>query len=201
MKRLTPGLVALVMAAAGCIPTPPPPADLVIGDSNTVGSSWATTMGTNCAPDVWAWGGVGVYWGSPTYAGGMSLLNQYETILAYHPGEHVVVMLGTNDAVHTNQPIPTAAQLNTLAGQMVDAGAASVRWMTIPPVAPSLPAAKQQRVADWNTAILGTPEAIDVRAALGTTLDPTERVDNVHLSQNGHGALAYVTASTTVCPH
>ena len=195
MKRLTLALAALVMLTA-CEPSPP--ATLVIGDSNTVGNSWVTMLGPNCTPDVWAWGGVGVFWGSSTYAGGISLSNHYETILADRPGAHVAVMLGTNDAVHTNQPIPTVAQLNTLAGQMVSAGAASVRWVTIPPLADTQPTAKRQRVADWNAAILATPNAVDLRSAWGSTLEPSERVDSIHHSPVGHGALAYVAAGSPI---
>ena len=103
MKRLPLALAALVMLTA-CEPSPP--ATLVIGDSNTVGNSWVTMLGPNCTPDVWAWGGVGVFWGSSTYAGGISLSNHYETI----PVSYTHLTLPTKRKGRWRSPRPSAGR-------------------------------------------------------------------------------------------
>ncbi|MBK9296770.1 MAG: hypothetical protein IPN02_07990 [Candidatus Microthrix sp.] len=56
-----------------------------------------------------------------------------DTIMNGRTGDHVAVMLGTNDALGRTS-LPTVAQLNTLTDRIIATGAASVRWITIPPL-------------------------------------------------------------------
>lgn len=200
MRRPVALACALILLATGCEPAPPP-ATLIIGDSNTGGTSWATMLGAACSPGVWAWGGTGIL--RSGYTGGVGplrLVDMHRDILDSFPaGQHVVIVLGTNDAV-TAGALPTLDDLNAIAAAMRSEGAASVRWATIPPLGPQRSQTERDRVIWLNAVILQTPDAVDLRSALGTTLDPGEQVgDGIHLSADGHGRVAWIAAGSAIC--
>ena len=182
--------ITVLLIAPGCLPAPTGPATLIIGDSNTIGTAWGRPASwaeqLSCSPDVWAWGGYGVLRGS-----GYSseyLQRDYATILAGRTGNNVVIMLGTNDAQWGL--MPTTEQLNTISANMISAGAASVRWMTIPPVASTAtPQLKMYREA-WVQRVQATPHVVDATGALGPVLLAQHRSDTIHLNAAGHAALA-----------
>lgn len=196
MKRL--GIVLLLaLGAAGLTACEPPPkVTLVIGDSNTVGTSWATMLGSNCTPDRWAWGGVGItesgYTGG---AGPITLDDNGADMLAGHDGAHVVVMLGTNDVL-ARQTLPTQADLNRIATELRSAGAASVRYATIPPFGANRADDLTTRRETLNARLLAVG-ALDYRPAFGDHLTPSQTVDGIHLSAEGHGRLAWVASTMT----
>jgi lysophospholipase L1-like esterase len=123
------------------------------------------------------------------YSNGEYLERDYSKILRGRTGDHVVILLGTNDAqwgIHPN----SSAQLEAIASNMIAAGAASVRWMTIPPVASNAtPQLKMYREA-WVQKAQGTPYVVDATGALGPVLLARHRSDTTHLNAAGHTALA-----------
>jgi hypothetical protein len=198
-------MVMLATAAAGCgctvvapPPSGPPPsrAGLIVGDSNTLDNSWARQLGSGCRPAVWAWGGVGVFVGA---YGSREVTHVTAEIMARRPSAHVVIMLGTNDVLKQH-PTPSVVELNRVSAKFLAAGASSVRWATIPPLGDAKPAAQRRQIDAWNQQVLRTANAVDLRSALGSYLDPGEHVgDGVHLSPSGHRALAKTAARTSIC--
>lgn len=182
---------AALLVAPGCLPAPTGPATLIIGDSNTVGAAWGKPAAwadqLSCSPSIWALGGYGVTAGTP-YSSGEYLERDYAKILAGRTGDNVVILLGTNDAQWG--VAPTTERLNAISGNMLSAGAASVRWMTIPPVASNAtPQLKMYREA-WVQKAQGTPHVVDATGALGPVLLAQHRKDTIHLNAAGHAALA-----------
>ncbi|MEZ5382764.1 MAG: SGNH/GDSL hydrolase family protein [Microthrixaceae bacterium] len=177
-------------------PSLPPPADLIVGDSHTSGNSWARNLGPNCRPAVWDRYGIAVFVDA---IGGPQVSGRVEEIVATRPGGHVVIMLGTNDAL-MSQPAPTRADLDGVSGGLIAAGAVSVRWATIPPLGNDKTVLQRRLIDEWNLAILQTTNAIDLRGALGPTLDAHEQIgDGVHLSPEGQRALAQAASRTSIC--
>lgn len=167
------------------------PPTRIIGDSNTAGGgTWANQL--TCSPTIWAWGGVGVFWGaSGGPFTGYWLDNDYMIMLGGATGSHVVVMLGTNDIASGPHEPPTQTQLNTVARKLITAGAASVRWMTVLPFGKNVYSERRQaRLDAWNAAILRTPDAIDARGCFGEFLSPIYQSDGTHLNALGHTTFA-----------
>lgn len=167
------------------------PATRIIGDSNTAGgATWATQL--SCSPTVWAWGGVGVFWGaSGGPFTGYWLDHDAAIMLGGVTGDHVVIMLGTNDIASGPQEPPTQTQLNAVARKVILAGAASVRWMTVLPFGKNVYSERRQaRLDAWNAAILRTPDAIDARGCFGEFLSPIYQSDGTHLNPLGHTTFA-----------
>lgn len=174
----------------------PPRADLIVGDSHTTGNSWARNLGPHCRPAIWERYGLAVFVDA---IGGPKMSGRSAEIMAGRPGGHVVIMLGTNDVL-MNQPAPTRADLDGVSAGLSSAGAASARWATIPPLGNDKPSQQRQLIDEWNTSILQTNNAIDLRIALGLTLDTHEHVgDGIHLSPQGQTALARTAAATSIC--
>ena len=106
-------------------------------------------------------------------------------------GDHVVIMLGTNDIASGPQEPPTQTQLNAVARKVILAGAASVRWMTVLPFGKNVYSERRQaRLDAWNAAILRTPDAIDARGCFGEFLSPIYQSDGTHLNPLGHTTFA-----------
>jgi hypothetical protein len=177
-------------------PSLPPPADLIVGDSHTSGNSWARNLGPNCRPTVWDRYGIAVFVDA---VGGPKVSGRADEIMAARPGGHVVIMLGTNDAL-MGRPAPARADLDAVSSGLIAAGAASVRWATIPPLGSDTTDLQRRLIDEWNLTILQTTHAIDLRGALGPTLDPHEQAgDGIHLSPAGQRALAETAARTSIC--
>lgn len=191
-------LVIAVGLLTGCLPQPAP-VTYVIGDSNTIDQSWATKLGSTCAPARWAWGGVGVFWGEPTFATGLNLNDDHKLMLNGHQGAHVVVMLGTNDLTYTTK-VATTAELNAISQKLIGDGAASVRWIPVPPFADTVNPAIRARRTAWNQSVAGTDWAVplDQNAVLGDPLPAAMRVDSKHLSPAGHRKLG-AAVSPLIC--
>ena len=199
-------LGAALSALAGCEPAPAPaPAPrvtYVVGDSNTVGASWATQLAADCTPDRWAWGGTGILRAGYTGgAGPITLDANLEAMMDGRTADHVVIMLGTNDALGRDA-LPTVAQLDALAARFRATGASSVRWVTIPPFGSTESATTRSRRDTLNSRIAQTPNHLDSSGAFGgaSTLPPNLAADSIHLNALGHATLGYhMAVNTTMC--
>lgn len=166
---------------------------LVIGDSNTTdiyANPWVNLMA--CSVPRYAVTGIGV---REKGFFDKCLERDHSIMMAgWGPGRHVAVMLGTNDVI-LKPWIPTSAELESIGNLLITVdGAASVRWVTMPPLdrtafSPSILA----RYDAWQDAIMGTSYPADLRAALGPTLLPIHAADDRHMNTLGqqiYGALA-----------
>lgn len=197
--------ITVLLIAPGCLPAPTGPATLIIGDSNTIGTAWGRPASwaeqLSCSPDVWAWGGTGITRAGYTGGGPITLTADLDTIMNGRTGDHVAVMLGTNDALGRTS-LPTVAQLNTLTDRIIATGAASVRWITIPPLRADVSATTRARRDTLNTRITQTANHLDSSGAFGgaATLPPNMAADSLHLNQNGHATLGYhMAVNTNLC--